>query len=132
MLEECAAVAATAGVKIVVEPINELDVPCYLAPTPAAAIELIEAVGSGWIRLLYDAYHAARAGLDPCRYVVSYVPVIDHVQYADYPGRGARGIGTTDLRAFATALESAGYSGVIGLEFDPGGPTHKAFGCLRW
>lgn len=131
-LAQCAAVADDARVTIVVEPINELDVPGYLVPTPAAAAELIEAVGSSRVRLLYDAYHAARAGLDPCRDVVPYVPVIDHVQYADCPGRGAPGTGTTDLRAFAAALESAGYTGAIGLELDPGGPTEAALGCLAW
>jgi hydroxypyruvate isomerase len=131
-LAQCAALAEDAQLTILVEPINELDVPGYLVPTPAAAAELIEAVGSGRIRMLYDAYHAARAGLDPCRDVVPFVPVIDHVQYADCPGRGAPGTGTTDLRAFAGALESAGYAGAIGLELDPHGPTHAALGCLAW
>ena len=63
---------------------------------------------------------------------MSYVPVIDHVQYADCPGRGAPCNGTTDLRAFAAVLESAGYVGAIGLELDPGGPTVDALGCLAW
>lgn len=131
-LAQCAALVEGTRLTILVEPINELDVPGYLVPTPVAAAELIEAVGSSRIRLLYDAYHAARAGLDPCRNVASFVPVIDHVQYADCPGRGAPGTGTTDLHAFAGALESAGYTGAIGLEFDPRGPTQDALGFLEW
>jgi hydroxypyruvate isomerase len=130
-LAECAALAEPALITVLVEPINEVDVPGYLVATPAAAIELIDAVGSVSVRLLYDAYHVARSGLDPCQNVLPLVPAIDHVQYADSPGRGAPGTGTVDLRAFVRALEDAGYTGAIGLEFDPHGPTLEALGFLE-
>lgn len=130
VLAECAALAEGAGITVLVEPINELDVPGYLVPTPAAALELIQAAGSNSVRLLYDAYHVARSGLDPCTEVIPLVPSIDHVQYADCPGRGAPGTGTVDLLAFAHTLEVAGYSGAIGLEFDPRGPTADALAFL--
>ena len=73
------------------------------------------------MRLLYDAYHAARAGSDPCREVAELVPLIGHVQYADCPGRGAPGTGDVDLGGLVRALEDAGYEGAVGLEFDPRG-----------
>lgn len=130
VLAECAGLAEDAGITVLVEPINELDVPGYLVPTPAAALELIHAAGSTNVRLLFDAYHVARAGLDPCTEVISLVPSIDHVQYADCPGRGAPGTGTGDLPAFVHTLEVAGYSGLIGLEFDPRGPTADALAFL--
>jgi len=131
-LAECAALADDVGVTVLVEPINELDIPGYLVPTPAAALQLIDAVDSQNVRLLYDTYHAARAGLDPCRDVVPLVHAIDHVQYADCPGRGAPGSGMIDLPAFVRALDVAGYDGSIGLEFDPRGPTTEALGFLDW
>ena len=61
-LRECAVIAAAANVTIVVEQINRLDVPRYLVPTGREVIALIEAVGSSSVRMLYDAYHAARSG----------------------------------------------------------------------
>lgn len=131
-LAECVALAEEAQLTVVVEPINELDVPGYLVPTPAAATELIAAVGSSGVGLLYDAYHAARAGLDPCSNVVPLLPLVEHIQYADCPGRGAPGSGDVDLRAFVGVLERAGYEGAIGLEFDPRGTTQEALGCLQW
>lgn len=130
LLAEFADLAAEASVMIVVEPINELDVPGYLVPTPRAALELIDAAGRPNVRLLYDAYHAARAGGDPVRDVGALVPRIGHVQYADCPGRGAPGTGQVDLAAFVAALEAAGYQGPVGLEFDPRGPTADALASI--
>jgi hydroxypyruvate isomerase len=129
-LQRCAALAEAAGVTILVEPLNEHDVPGSLTPTPRAAVELIEAVGSPYVRLLYDAYHAARAGGDPVAEVGELMPLIAHVQYADCPGRGAPGSGELDLAAFAAALEEAGYEGAVGLEFFADGPTRDHLGFL--
>ena len=58
--------------------------------------------------------------------------MIGHVQYADCPGRGAPGTGNIDLAAFVDALRAIGYSGAVGLEFDPGGPTADALERLPW
>ena len=129
-LADCADIAAGSGVEIVVEPINALDVPGYLVPTPAEAVALIRAAGHSNVRLLYDAYHHARAGGDPIADVAAFVPLLGHVQYADCPGRGAPGTGTVDLVAFARALAAAGYDGAIGLEFDPRGATEEALARL--
>lgn len=123
MLAECADLAAGAGVDVVVEPINALDVPGYLVPTPADALALIQTAARPNLGLLYDAYHHARAGGDPVAEVGELVPLIGHVQYADCPGRGAPGTGEIDLDAFVRALEDSGYDGAIGLEYDPRGPT---------
>jgi hydroxypyruvate isomerase len=125
MLAGLARLAERARVTILVEAINELDVPGSLVPTPEAAVELIESAGSDAVRLLYDAYHAARAGVDPLREATSLADLIGHVQYADCPGRGAPGTGELDLRALVEALDTGGYRGAIGLELDPGGPSSE-------
>ena len=55
---------------IVVEPLNELDVPGLARPDARVRpLALVEDVGSPNVRLLYDAYHAACAGSDPVREV---------------------------------------------------------------
>jgi len=115
--------AAASGRTIVVEPINELDVPGYLTPTPAATAALLREVDHPNVRMLFDAYHCARAGGDPARDVGGFIEMIGHVQYADAPGRGAPGTGDVPIRPFVDALERAGYVGAVGLEYTPGGPT---------
>jgi hydroxypyruvate isomerase len=75
------------------------------------------------VRLLFDAYHAAMAGLAPLDEAARVAPLVGHVQFADHPGRGAPGTGTLDLWALVDRLEALGYDGAVGLEFLPGGPT---------
>ena len=80
--------------------------------------------------MLFDAYHAARAGLDPLEEVEPVARLIGHVQYADSPGRGAPGTGTIDLWALIDRLDAVGYDGRVGLEFVPAGPTAEALAHL--
>lgn len=130
VVRECAGIAGREGLTVLIEPINELDVPGSLLPTPAAAAAFVEQVGSGAVRLLYDAYHAARAGGEPGVEVGALIGLVDHVQYADCPGRGAPGTGSLDLAGLVASLDAAGYDGAVGLEFDPRGPTLEALGAL--
>jgi hydroxypyruvate isomerase len=130
VLREAAPRAAAVGVTIVLEPINNLDIPGYLLPTAADARRVVEAVGSPHVRLVYDAYHAARAGSDPVVEAPAFVDVIDHVQYADHPGRGAPGTGQVDLERLLGALDTAGYTGLVGLEYDPRGDTIGSLASL--
>ena len=110
-------------VTIVVEHLNAVDVDRPLLPTPAAAAAFVERVAHPRVRVLFDAYHAAMAGLDPLEEAVRVAPLIGHVQFADHPGRGAPGTGRLDLWALVDRLAALGYDGAVGLEFLPGGPT---------
>jgi hydroxypyruvate isomerase len=123
--------ASAADIVLVLEPINRIDIPDYLVPDATAARRLIEAVGSPSVRLLYDAYHAAQSGIDPIREAPTLIDIIDHVQYADWPGRGAPGTGEVDLHRFVDALLEAGYRGAIGLEYDPRGNTLSSLAFLE-
>ncbi len=114
---------AAQGVTIVVEHLNAVEVNRPLVPTPAAAAAFVERVGHPGVRVLFDAYHAAMAGLDPLEEAARVAPLIGHVQFADHPGRGAPGTGTLDLWALVDRLAALGYDGAVGLEFLPGGPT---------
>jgi hydroxypyruvate isomerase len=131
VLAAAAEKASAAGVVLVVEPINCIDIPGYLVPDATAARRLIEAVGSQSVRLLYDAYHSAQSGIDPVREAPAFVDIIDHVQFADWPGRGAPGTGEIDLGRFLDALLEAGYQGAIGLEYDPRGNTVSSLAFLE-
>ena len=122
--------AALLGARIVIEHLNPVDVDRPLLPTPAAAAAFVTAVSHPSVHLLFDAYHAARAGLDPLAELERVAWLIGHVQYADSPGRGAPGTGTIDLWALLDRLDAIGYRGRVGLEFVPQGPTMDALRAL--
>ena len=114
---------APLGATIVVEHLNAVEVDRPLLPTPAAAAAFVERVAHPGVQVLFDAYHAAMAGMDPLEEAARVAPLTGHVQFADHPGRGAPGTGTLDLWALLDRLEALGYDGAVGLEFIPGGAT---------
>lgn len=126
--------AAKAGLRILLEPVNEIENPGFLAPTPGAAVELIEAAGpehAKQLGLLLDVYHVARAGDDPVAAIGCHRDWIGHVQVSDWPGRGAPGTGSLDFAGIFRALAASGYDGAVGLEYEPKGATETTLGFTR-
>jgi hydroxypyruvate isomerase len=91
---------------------------------------LIDEAGAEAIGLLLDVYHAAVAGIDPLTAIDVHFDLIGHVQISDWPGRGPPGSGQLDLRAVLERLLSRGYTGAVGLEYDPHGPTEPTLAFL--
>jgi hydroxypyruvate isomerase len=133
-LRAFAPLAAGAGMRILLEPVNAIENPGFLASTPAAAVELIEAAGAEHaeqLGLLLDLYHVARAGDDPAAAIARYGEWIGHVQVSDWPGRGAPGTGSLPIWELLGELRARGYEGAVGLEYDPRGPTEPTLGFIR-
>jgi len=130
-LRDFAPEAAARGLRILLEPLNSIENPGYLAPTPLAAAELIEQVGAGELGLLFDVYHVAREGGDPLAAIDRHGDLIGHVQVSDYPGRGQPGSGSLDIWAILARLDAAGYTGAVGLEYEPLGSSEASLEFLR-
>ncbi len=129
-LSEAAALCARHDRMLTVEPINSrLDMPGYLVDTPARARAVIEAVGHPAVRLQYDLYHARVMGEDLFASLADCLPLIEHVQFADYPGRHQPGSGTLPLAALLAHLDALGYTGWASAEYFP---LDDADGGLDW
>ncbi len=128
-LNRIAPLAQEAGVTLLVEGINNIDMPGYFANSVAAAVQLVEAVHHPNVRLQFDQYHAAMAGEDPIVSLHANLPLIAHVQIADVPGRHEPGTGTQPIRAFLDDLDGLGYQGFVGLEYRPLADTASS---LQW
>ena len=128
-LRAAARVAAPAGVRVLVEPINTTDFPGYFVPTVEQGAELIRAADDPDVRLQFDQYHVGMMGGDALALVREYLPLVEHVQIADVPGRHQPGTGTQPIREFLADLDGLGYGGAVGLEYRPQGSTEDA---LRW
>ncbi|MGR6318286.1 TIM barrel protein [Micromonospora soli] len=122
-LRWAADLAAAAGLTLVVEPINDRDIPGYLLPRVPDVIALLDQVGRPAVKLQLDAYHVAAMGDDVAKTVAAAAGALGHVQIADFPGRHEPGSGALDVEALLAALDVAGYDGGLALEYEPTGPS---------
>ena len=119
------------GIGVVVEAINPLDMPGFLINTPEQLDALLKAVAHPNLAVQYDLYHMARQGLDVQAGIALLAGRIGHVQFADYPGRGAPGTGVLQFAPLLTALRDSGYQGWLAAEYRPGeAGTHASLGWL--
>lgn len=118
------------GIGVVVEAINSLDMPGFLINTPAQLDALLKAVAHPNLAAQYDLYHMARQGLDIQAGIALLAGRIGHVQFADYPGRGAPGTGELYFAPLLKALRDSGYQGWLAAEYRPGEAGTQA--SLSW
>jgi len=130
-LNRVAPLARDAGVTLLVEAINNVDIPGYWAGTVAVAAGLVEAVDHPNVRLQLDQYHAAMAGEDAIECLRTYLPLVAHVQIADAPGRHEPGTGVQPITGFLGELDRLGYDGFVGLEYRPLVDTASSLLWLR-
>ena len=122
--------AAAAGMSVMLEALNPRETPRYLLPSTEVVLGLIETIGRPNVGFQLDVYHVAMAGEDLLDAIRRAGPRIGHVQLADAPGRHEPGTGGLPFPAILEALDAAGYTGAIGLEFAPIDPAAPDFGCV--
>ena len=118
------------GIQLNIEPINSYDIPGFLLDHSATVIDMIKASNCDNIRLQYDIYHMQRMESPLLPRLAKLLPYIGHIQIADHPGRHEPGTGEIDYPALFNALDSLGYTGWIGLEYNPKTTTHAGLSWL--
>jgi hydroxypyruvate isomerase len=129
-LRAAAPLAAAAEIKILVEAINNTDMPGYFAATADIAAGLVAEAGSPAVRLQLDQYHVGMAGQDAREMLRKHRALVEHVQIADVPGRHQPGTGKEPIAEFLAALDATGYEGAVGLEYRPQGTTEESLAWL--
>lgn len=120
---------ASAGIELVIEPINSHDVPGFFVPTVARAAQVIAEVGAPNFGLQCDLYHAAMMGDDPSSILSSHRGILRHIQFADVPGRREPGTGKLDFPQLFGTIDALGYQGWVSAEYRPSKPTGET---LHW
>jgi len=120
-----------AGLLLLVEPINTIDVPGFYVCGTAQAVALMDEVGAANLALQYDVYHMRMMNEDPASMIAANLPRIGHIQIADCPGRHEPGTGRIDFAALLDGLDAIGYAGWVGCEYFPLGSTGESLGWVR-
>ena len=130
-LRAAADAAEEAGVMLLLEPLNtRLFATMYLVSTKLG-LDLVEAVNSPNLRLLYDVWHSAVMGEDMAKVLAGRIHLVGHVQVADMPDRNEPGTGTLDWAEVMRTLRAVGYDGAIGLEYFPTIPMAQSLDQSR-
>ena len=123
--------ALAAGVKLVIEPLNPRDAPGYLLRTQEQGAAIVAAIGRDRLGLQFDLYHCQTAQGDVTTRLAALMPVIDHMQLADVPGRHEPGTGEIGWDFVFRRIAELGYAGWIGCEYAPLGDTAQGLAWRR-
>jgi hydroxypyruvate isomerase len=118
-LKRAADLAATNQVQIVVEPIDPLENPNMYLTSVSEAFEIIRAVDSPQVRVLYDFYHEQRAYGNLIEKLEQNIDLVGLVHIADVPGRHEPGTGEIDYANIYRKLGQLKYNKFITMEFYP-------------
>ena len=130
-LRYAAAELKKAGVKLLIEPINNYDIPGFWLNKTDKAISVIDEVGSDNLFLQYDVYHAQRFEGELGATITKHIARIAHGKVADSPGRHEPGTGEIHYDYIFALLDKLGYTGGVGGEYQPATSTEAGLVWLE-
>ena len=120
-----------AGVKLIIESINTIDIPGFFVSRTKQAKGILEDVGSDNLSLQHDLYHMQIMEGDLARTIEANLDLISHMQLADNPGRHEPGSGEINYPFLLSFIDGIGYEGWIGCEYVPAGITEDGLGWVK-
>jgi hydroxypyruvate isomerase len=123
--------AAKQGVSLMLEPINQRDMPGYFLSYQRDALAIIDAIGAPNIKLQFDCYHCQITEGDVTTRLRAAFGRIGHIQIASVPGRNEPDGQELNYPFIFQTLNELGYGGWIGAEYKPRAATSAGLGWLR-
>ena len=117
-----------AGIRLLIEPINTIDIPGFFLSRTEQAAQIVADVGSSNLFIQYDIYHMQVMEGDIARSLQKHLARIGHVQIADNPGRNEPGTGEINYPFLFRHLDAIGYRGWVGCEYKPRTTTVDGLG----
>ena len=119
------------GVKLLIEPINNRDMPGFYLNRTDEALRLIGCVKSDNLYLQADIYHMQIMEGDLARRLEAAAARIAHIQIADNPGRHEPGTGEINFPFLFSLIDRIGYRGWVGCEYRPRSTVEAGLGWMR-
>jgi hydroxypyruvate isomerase len=125
--------AASAGVDVLIEPINTRDIPGYFLNRQDEAHAVVAEIGAPNLKVQMDLYHCQIVEGDVAMKLRKYLPggKVGHLQIAGVPDRHEPDAGELNYGFLFDVVDSLGYAGWIGCEYRPAGATSSGLGWLR-
>ena len=125
------ATAQAPDLTLLLEPINQRDKPGYFYSTIGEAAAIIETVGAGNLKIMFDVYHVGVSEGDVLTRLRRHFADIGHVQIAAVPSRAEPDEGEIAYGAVFAALDQIGYAGWVGCEYKPRAGTNEGLVWLK-
>lgn len=119
------------GIKVLLEPLNDRDVPGYFLSHQLDALALVQEIDRPNVAVQLDLYHAQIMDGDLTRLIGKLGPAIGHVQIASVPDRHEPDEGEIAYPHLFKVLAKVGYHDWIGCEYNPRGNTQQGLSWLR-
>ncbi|MBL7127008.1 MAG: hydroxypyruvate isomerase [Dehalococcoidales bacterium] len=120
-----------AGISLLVEMLNDKDVPGFYLVRTQDTLKLFEEVKHANLWLQYDIYHMQVMEGNLAKTIQENVSRIGHIQLADNPGRHEPGTGEINFTNLFKFIDESGYTGWIGCEYKPAGATEDGLGWVK-
>lgn len=115
--------------RLLIEPLSERTAASYFLNGSAQAVHVLEEVAADNAFLQYDVFHMQLLEGNLALTIARLLPRIGHMQIADAPGRNEPGSGEINFDFLLRHIDSLGYAGWIGCEYNPQGDTVEG---LKW
>ena len=125
--------AAQQGVQVLIEPINQRDMPGYLLNRQAEAHAIVAEVGAANLKVQMDLYHLQIVEGDVSMKLRQYLPTgrVGHIQIAGVPQRHEPDVGELNYPYLLALLDELGYDGWVGCEYRPRADTSAGLAWLK-
>jgi len=121
--------AARQGITIVIEPINQRDMPGYFLNRQDDAHAICREVGEPNLKVLFDLYHCQIVEGDLASKMKRDLSGIAHMQIAGVPERHEPDRGEVNYPYLFRLMDELGYDGWVGCEYRPRAGTSEG---LTW
>ncbi len=119
---------AREDIRLLIEPINTLDISGFFLSRTEQAVQILSDVRSDNLFIQYDIYHMQVMEGDIARTLQKHLARIAHVQLADNPSRNEPGTGEINYSFLFRHLDEIGYRGWVGCEYKPKTTTVEGLG----
>ncbi|MBO1014557.1 hydroxypyruvate isomerase family protein [Achromobacter sp. SD115] len=123
--------AATAGVTVLIEPINPRDIPGFFLNRQDEAQAICAEVGAENLKVQFDIYHCQIVEGDIAVKLKRDMAAIGHIQIAGVPDRHEPDLGELNYPYLFEQIDALGYAGWIGCEYRPRAGTSAGLGWAR-
>jgi hydroxypyruvate isomerase len=125
--------AQSRGVDVLIEPINQRDMPGYLLSLQGDAHQIVVEIGAPNLKVQLDLYHCQITEGDLTMRLRADLPTgrVGHLQIAGVPDRHEPDRGELAIDYLLAVIDEVGFDGWVGCEYRPAAGTSDGLGWMK-